>query len=85
MISRMDVPRGTPAGSGKQRGTGRDEDLVVDLRAVEMRVRSHEDRVADRDREVGSAAQQRLLHHQHVRSEGHRTSVAVEHGAMQYA
>ena len=50
-----------------------------------MGVRPDEHGVADRDRVVGPAAQQGVLHHDDVGPDPDRTEVAVQDGAVQHA
>ena len=50
-----------------------------------MRVRPDQYGVADRDRLVRPAAEQRMLHHDDVGTDPHGAEVAVQDGVVQHA
>ncbi|MGP3922677.1 hypothetical protein [Streptomyces sp. 8N616] len=69
---------------GKQRRTRRDEDLVLDRRAVDVRVRADQDGIAQRGGVHGPPPHQRVLHDHHVRARPHLPVLGGQHGPVQH-
>jgi len=71
--------------SGKQRCAGRDEGLVIHRCAVDVRVRSDHDRVADPHVVSGPTANKRVLHHDGVLADVDRAVLRRDHSTVQNA
>ena len=72
-------------GAGEHRHPRGDEDLVVDGGAVQVGVRPDQHGVADHERVVGTTPEQRVLHHEDVGADHHRTEVAGEDRTGEHA
>jgi hypothetical protein len=68
---------------GNSAAPGRDEHLVLDRGPVDVRVRADQDGVAERRGVPGPAADQRVLHDDHIGAEPDRAVLRGEHGAVQ--
>ena len=69
--------------TGEDRDSGGDEGLVLGKSAVEVTVRTDEDRVAENQRMVGSPSEHGILHDEDVVAQGDRTPVGVQHRAVE--